>query len=120
MKVLHGPVPEGPDGDDYWRTGTRQRTLVQRYRTLNCLSQSERPADETERAYVDSMLRSLYNSPYSWAIVPLQDLLYLGAEARMNMPSVAEGNWAWRAKDGLTDRALKERMLALTKSGSRC
>lgn len=126
MKVLQfmGPVPEGPDGDDsHWvaYTGTHDNeTLVQRYRTLNCLSQSERPADETERAYVDSMLRSLYNSPYSWAIVPLQDLLYLGAEARMNMPSVAEGNWAWRAKDGLTDRALKERMLALTKSGSRC
>jgi 4-alpha-glucanotransferase len=30
------------------------------------------------------------------AVVPLQDLLELGAEARMNIPGVGPGNWEWR------------------------
>ena len=38
------------------------------------------------------------------AVAQLQDVLGLGTEARMNMPSSAEGNWAWRFKEGaLTD-----------------
>ena len=32
------------------------------------------------------------------AIVPLQDVLSLGDEARMNVPGVADGNWSWRAE----------------------
>jgi 1,4-alpha-glucan branching enzyme len=35
-------------------------------------------------------------SPAPLSIVPMQDLLELGAEARMNRPGVAEGNWRWR------------------------
>ena len=31
-----------------------------------------------------------------WAVVPLQDLLQLGDEARFNTPGTAEGNWLWR------------------------
>jgi 4-alpha-glucanotransferase len=30
------------------------------------------------------------------AIVPLQDILGLGTEARMNIPGTATGNWGWR------------------------
>jgi len=30
------------------------------------------------------------------AIAPMQDVLGLGSGARMNMPSVASGNWTWR------------------------
>jgi 4-alpha-glucanotransferase len=38
------------------------------------------------------------------AIIPLQDLLGLGTEARMNLPNSTEGNWAWRYdSDALTD-----------------
>ena len=33
-------------------------------------------------------------------ISPLQDLLGLGSEARMNRPSTASGNWRWRFKQG--------------------
>jgi 4-alpha-glucanotransferase len=35
-----------------------------------------------------------------WAIVPLQDVLGLGGEARMNTPGQATGNWLWRATAG--------------------
>jgi 4-alpha-glucanotransferase len=43
------------------------------------------------------MIRAAYVSVAETAIVPLQDVFGLGSEARMNMPGVAEGNWAWRA-----------------------
>jgi 4-alpha-glucanotransferase len=32
-------------------------------------------------------------------VVPAQDLFELGSEARMNTPSVAAGNWSWRAPE---------------------
>jgi 4-alpha-glucanotransferase len=38
------------------------------------------------------------------AIVPMQDVLGLGNEARMNLPAKASGNWRWRFRsDALTD-----------------
>jgi 4-alpha-glucanotransferase len=46
------------------------------------------------------------------AIVPAQDLLGLGSEARMNRPGVAGGNWAWRLGRGALDAALGARLRA--------
>jgi 4-alpha-glucanotransferase len=34
------------------------------------------------------------------AVIPLQDVLGLGTEARMNTPGTTDGNWAWRYADG--------------------
>jgi 4-alpha-glucanotransferase len=44
------------------------------------------------------MIEVAYHSEAGLAIVPFQDLLGLGSEARMNTPSRAEGNWTWRAE----------------------
>jgi 4-alpha-glucanotransferase len=41
-------------------------------------------------------IRLALASNADWAIIPLQDVLELGSEARMNAPSTSEGNWAWR------------------------
>jgi 4-alpha-glucanotransferase len=41
-------------------------------------------------------IRASYASVANLAVVPLQDLLSLGSEARFNTPGKAEGNWAWR------------------------
>ena len=47
-----------------------------------------------------------WSSVAALAMAPLQDLLNLGKEARMNVPGRAEGNWAWRSTDEmLADRA---------------
>ena len=40
-------------------------------------------------------------SEADWAVVPLQDLLQLGDEARFNTPGTSEGNWQWRLSGGL-------------------
>ncbi len=48
-----------------------------------------------------------------WAIAPLQDVLSLGTEARMNYPSREHGNWGWRVRaEQLTD-ALADRLAGL-------
>ena len=41
-------------------------------------------------------IRAAQCSPAALSIVPLQDVLGLGSEARMNTPSVYGGNWRWR------------------------
>jgi 4-alpha-glucanotransferase len=47
-------------------------------------------------------------------IIPLQDVLGLGSEARMNIPGRREGNWAWRyTPEMLTDK-IKHRLKELT------
>lgn len=54
------------------------------------------------------------------AIVPLQDLLELGAEARMNIPGIAEGNWGWRFRwDQLRGKHIRF-LTEITKTYNRC
>jgi 4-alpha-glucanotransferase len=53
------------------------------------------------------------------AIVPAQDVLGLGSEARMNTPGIAEGNWRWRLEEGALDRKLAARLRAATAAGGR-
>lgn len=58
-------------------------------------------------------IRGAMSSVANLSIFQVQDLLYLGAEGRMNRPNTAQGNWTWRMKpDALTDtmaKKLKER-----------
>ena len=42
------------------------------------------------------LIRAALASVADTAIVPLQDVLNLGTEARMNLPGRASGNWGWR------------------------
>lgn len=53
------------------------------------------------------LVRLAFASVADWAIVPLQDVLGLGSEARMNTPGAAEGNWEWRvaAEELTSERA---------------
>jgi 4-alpha-glucanotransferase len=52
-----------------------------------------------------AFIRSVLCSPASLSMIPLQDLLGLGSEARMNTPSLHGGNWRWRFE--LSDRLPK-------------
>src|SRR5205814_2229379 len=44
------------------------------------------------------LLRTAWASVADFALAPLQDVLDLGPEARMNFPGTADGNWAWRVR----------------------
>jgi 4-alpha-glucanotransferase len=56
------------------------------------------------------LIELAYESPAVLAIVPAQDVLGLGSEARMNRPGVAEGNWRWRLERGVLTSALARRL----------
>lgn len=58
-------------------------------------------------------------TPSNTAIVPLQDVLGLGSEARMNVPGRPWGNWQWRFRSEQLRPDLEERLENLTRSSGR-
>ncbi|HEY2355728.1 MAG TPA: 4-alpha-glucanotransferase [Gaiellaceae bacterium] len=60
-----------------------------------------------------------YRSPASLAIVPVQDVLGLGSEARMNRPGTAKGNWQWRLEPGQLTPTLARRLRELGEKNRR-
>ncbi len=61
-----------------------------------------------------TMIRGVFGSVARVAIVPLQDVLNVGAEGRMNMPGRAAGNWLWRYRAEALSRAVSARLADLT------
>jgi 4-alpha-glucanotransferase len=59
------------------------------------------------------LVRAALASVARLAVVPLQDLLGLGSEHRMNLPGVAQGNWAWQFRAEQLTPALAGRLRAL-------
>ena len=60
------------------------------------------------------LIRLALQSIARTAIVPLQDVLDLGSEARVNTPGAPEGNWAWRVQADQLDPAHAEHLAELT------
>ena len=56
------------------------------------------------------LIRAALASVADIAIVPLQDVLGLGSEARMNLPARSSGNWRWRFTAGQLTREISERL----------
>src|SRR6185437_13797531 len=65
------------------------------------------------------LMRLAWSSPAALAIAPLQDMLNLGSEARMNVPGRAEGNWSWRCPEELLSVADFNWLRDLTRSSNR-
>ena len=59
------------------------------------------------------LIRATAASVAQMAVIPLQDLLEMGSEARMNTPAIAAGNWSWRAPEGCLTAELRARLAAL-------
>jgi 4-alpha-glucanotransferase len=85
-----------------------------------------------ERAYILKYLHKRKDTDINWALIevafrnrarlavlPLQDVLGLGSEARMNTPGVLGGNWQWRMPPGALTRKLKNRLARLTAATGR-
>jgi 4-alpha-glucanotransferase len=60
------------------------------------------------------LLRLAWSSAAALAIAPLQDLLNLGSEARMNLPGSSTGNWRWRPTKHMLNRSVFGRLRDLT------
>jgi 4-alpha-glucanotransferase len=75
----------------------------------------EVPIDEVHL----SMIRLAMMSTARWVILPMQDLLGLGEEARMNRPSVSLGNWEWRLLRSQISDYVSERLREITNESAR-
>lgn len=60
-------------------------------------------------------IRAVFESVANTAIIPLQDILGLGAEARMNLPASKSGNWNWRCREDDFSGNLIKRLNELTR-----
>jgi 4-alpha-glucanotransferase len=60
------------------------------------------------------LIRLAWGSIADYALAPLQDLLDLGTEARMNLPGRASGNWGWRFQAEMLTDGLLDRLRGLT------
>ena len=68
---------------------------AQRQYLWRCLKRPEGCSSDAAPALIELA----WSSAAALAIVPLQDVLNLGAEARMNVPGRPEGNWRWRCPE---------------------
>jgi 4-alpha-glucanotransferase len=66
-----------------------------------------------------SLMRMAWSSVAVLAVAPLQDLLNLGHEGRMNVPGRAEGNWSWRCTNEMLAVVDFHRLRDLTRSSNR-
>jgi len=57
-------------------------------------------ADSPEEEISWDFIRLALSSVADLAVIPIQDYLELGGEARINLPSTLGGNWIWRMKEG--------------------
>jgi len=61
------------------------------------------------------MIRLAMSSVARIAIIPMQDVLGLGREARMNRPATVRGNWRWRLRPGQITTAVAHKLGDLTR-----
>lgn len=108
---MHLPHQFAPETLAY--TGTHDNDTTQGW--WNTLGERERSAVEALLGPLNDqpvwpMIRAAAGSVAKLAIVPAQDLLELGSEARMNTPAVPRGNWSWRVPEGSWRPELAQRL----------
>ncbi len=62
-----------------------------------------------------AMIHTLLGSVAQLAVVPMQDLLGLGSQARLNTPGTVAGNWSWRLPDDSLTPQLAQRFAQLNR-----
>ncbi|MBN2058282.1 MAG: 4-alpha-glucanotransferase [Candidatus Saganbacteria bacterium] len=73
----------------------------------------------SEREISWEFIKLVLNSRAELAVIPVQDVLSLASEGRMNMPAQAFGNWQWRLRPGQFKPALIKKLARLTRISGR-
>ncbi len=77
-------------------------------------------SDPREDEFAWALTEVAFQSRARLAVVPLQDLMNLGSEARMNLPgTLSDRNWTWRYRPEMLTDALADRLRALTEATHR-
>jgi 4-alpha-glucanotransferase len=135
LQFAFGNDPQGPSfrPHNYIRnlvayTGSHDNDTAVGWWASKALTDSTRSAEDIRkerdfaRAYLNfqldseihwSMIRAVQASIADTVIVPMQDVLGLGSEARMNLPGTTNGNWRWRYRPGALTPELSARLRAL-------
>ncbi len=88
---------------------------AQRQNLFHCL---QRPSCEPSEAAA-ALIELAWSSVAALALAPFQDVLNLGADARMNVPGRPDGNWRWRATEGMLSAPAFQQLGELTKASKR-
>ena len=128
FEVMHHAAQEGRlwhDEDRVVYPGTHDNATVAQW--LRSVTRHERAhiRRSLDLAGVDepltpwALVRLAHAAPARTAIVAVQDLLGLGASARMNQPARLRGNWRWRLDPGALTPELARRLRDVTEASSR-
>jgi len=88
---------------------TRTPAQIERERKF-CLKYLNSDGSDIHWDFIRTVLASVADT----AVIPLQDLLGLGSEARMNLPNTISGNWVWRVKPNVLTQSHAARLRELT------
>ncbi|MDO9221665.1 MAG: 4-alpha-glucanotransferase [Thiobacillus sp.] len=126
----HADNPHKPENvllDTVYYTGTHDNDTVLgwlralpdhvRQHVREQLSLGEAVSDEQ---IVDAMISTVLHSRAALVVLPLQDALHLGSEARMNTPGTESGNWTWRFDWDDLPGNLASRLLEQLQHSDRC
>lgn len=94
-------------------TGTHDNDTVRGWFANSHLSERTRALSYTggsARTIHWDMIRVTLGSVAMMAILPLQDILGLDSDARMNLPATLRGNWTWRFRSGQLSRRIARRL----------
>jgi 4-alpha-glucanotransferase len=98
-------------------TGTHDNDTLQGWWVSGATEQERRSAEtylgRAEDGIHWSFIRAAQSSVASLCVIPLQDVLGLGSEARMNTPSLNNGNWQWRLQREALTPAIAEKLARL-------
>lgn len=132
MKVLQFAFESGAESEHLPHNYTRNCVVYTGTHDNNTIIGWVKKAGKRELLFARDYLKLSFEEGFNWGfirgafsstadtcIIPMQDYLGLGDEARMNTPSTLGNNWVWRMKeDALTDE-LAERIAKLTRIYSR-
>lgn len=135
LQFAFGNDPQGPSfrPHNYSRelvayTGGHDNDTTVGWWTSAGVGESTRTAEDIrkERAFTRAYL-GFQDEPVNWvfiravmasvanvAVIPLQDVLGLGSEARMNLPGTLSGNWKWRYKASALTKEMSDRLREFT------
>ena len=117
-KVVYTGTHDNDTVAGWWRAGVGDSTrTIEEVETERARALAYCGGDGSEIHW--DFIRALLVSVADTAIVPLQDVLGAGGEARMNLPGRAGDNWRWRFAASDLDPGTRKRLAAITDGSGR-
>ncbi len=108
-KVIYTGTHDNDTVQGWWNSGAAEHERRNAAAYLGCAD------DGIHWAFI----RAAQTSPGCLSVAPLQDVLGLGSEARMNTPSLNGGNWRWRFRENQLNDELAAKLALLTEVSDR-